>query len=409
VGVKRQGEVIFVQVDPFSDIGPVFPGGVISIGNFDGVHRGHCRLLARLRDRAREKQVDAIAVSFEPHPLRWIRPESAPASLVWPERKEELLRQCGADVTILLSTTRDFLNLSAEAFFHDVVLDRLRALGMVEGRNFCYGRSRGGTVELLAEQCKSASINLDVVDIIEGNDRQEISSSQVRRELVLGRVEQATKILGRPHRMKGRVVVGDQRGRSIGFPTANLVDIPVMLPREGVYACRAWLRGRSWPAAVNIGGNPTFDIAQQKVEAHLLDFEGDLYGQQIELDLLALVRDVQKFASLEDLKNQLANDIATTRRIERAYQHPFGCDLGQTIREWIELELADTIAPLQGRLGRVRLEGSVLRAELGLAGPSLPSWTVTGQAPWEERLRRAFPEVKWIEWEKLTHPEANVD
>jgi riboflavin kinase / FMN adenylyltransferase len=393
--------VISVQVDPFSDVGPTLEGGVVSIGNFDGVHRGHCRLLARLRQRSRETNARAIAVSFEPHPLRLIRPQAAPEALVWPERKEELLLAAGADQAILLATSTSFLNLSANAFFHDVVLGRLHARGMVEGRNFCYGQGRSGTIEILAEQCHAADIGLDVIDIIHGDDAREISSSQVRRELALGRVEQATEILGRPHRLKGLVVQGDQRGRTIGFPTANLAHVPVIIPGEGVYACRAWVKGRSYPAAVNIGGNPTFGIDQRKVEAHLIEFVGDLYNQSIELDLLRFVREVRPFPSLDELKNQLHEDVEFARQVEKSYRHPFGCDLGQTIREWLDMELTPLVEPIGGKLGNIRLEGDELSAAITFAGPTIPSVAISGLPSWEDRLRRTFPEVQSIHWEAI--------
>jgi riboflavin kinase/FMN adenylyltransferase len=318
--------------------------------------------------------------------------------LVWPERKIALLKASGADHALLLKTTSEFLSLSAESFFHDVVEQRLHAKGMVEGRNFCYGRARSGTIDVLSQQCQSARIGLDVIDIIESVDQREISSSQVRRELSAGRVEEAMLILGRPHRIRGIVVVGDQRGRSIGFPTANLQQIPVMLPGEGVYACRAWVNENPYPAAVNIGPNPTFGVQAQKVEAHLLNFAGDLYGQSIELDLIAKLRDVHSFASLDDLKNQLAIDIEKTRRLDAEYTHPFGCDLGQTISEWIDLELSPTIKPLGGSIGRVRLAGSELEISLQWKGPSSPHLQTTGEVSFVDRLQQVFPEVDRTCW-----------
>jgi riboflavin kinase/FMN adenylyltransferase len=387
-----------VQVDPFADIEPSLAGGVISIGNFDGIHRGHCRLLARMRQRAYEHQTHSIAVSFEPHPLKLVRPDSAPPSLVWPERKVTLLKDSGADHALLLRTTNEFLSLSAPSFFHDVVERRLRAKGMVEGRNFCYGRSRSGNIDILTQQCQAARIGLDVIDIIESNDCREISSSQVRRELSAGRVEEAMLILGRPHRIRGLVIAGDQRGRSIGFPTANLDQIPVMLPSDGVYACRAWINENHFAAAVNIGPNPTFGVHSQKVEAHLLDFAGDLYGQKIELDLIAKLRDVHSFASLEELKNQLALDLQKTRRLVGEYRHPFGCDLGQTISEWIDMELGPTIRPMDGSIERVWLAGNELEVMLRWAGPTSPYLLTTGEVSFIDRLRKVFPEVDRVRW-----------
>jgi riboflavin kinase/FMN adenylyltransferase len=388
-----------LPVDPFADLEPSLEGGVISIGNFDGVHRGHCRLLARLRQRARERGVPGIAVSFEPHPLRLIRPESAPPSLLWPGRKEELLRASGADQSILLATSPEFLRLSADAFFQQIVRERLHARGMVEGRNFCYGQARSGTIDVLSNQCQTARIGLDVIDIITSHDEREISSSQIRRELAAGRVEEATQILGRPHRIRGRVVAGDRRGRSIGFPTANLDDIPVMLPGNGVYAGRGWVQGKPYPVAINIGPNPTFGIDARKVEAHLLDFEGDLYEQTIEIDLLAHLREVRPFSSLDQLKDQLARDVARAREAESAYVHPFGSDLGQTIAQWIDLEWGPAIEPMGGSVPSVQLIGGELRIGVQLAGPMTPSLLITGRADFENRIRRSFPEVQTIVWD----------
>lgn len=389
-------------IDPLADIPESLTGGVVAIGNFEGVHRGHCRLLARLRDRARQIQAPAVAVSFDPHPLLLLRPESAPEPLLWTERKEKILVASGANYVAILRTTREFLNLSPDEFFQRIVLRGFRAKGMVEGRNFGFGRGRAGNIELLARQCQSADIPLDVVDIITGEGESEVSSTRIRRELAQGRIDVADQLLGRPYRVLGTVSPGDRRGATLGFPTANLTEIPVMIPKEGVYAGRIKIDGRTLAAACNIGPNPTFQVDSRKFEVHILDYSGDLYGRRIEVDLIERIRDVRAFSGIDDLKEQLARDVDRCRTINKNYMHPFGRDLGQTITQWVDGEIGPSLAALRGQVRKAVLE---LDGRLTIhldAPPNLPPHETLGLlGRLDGRLTAVFPEVSSVLWRSI--------
>lgn len=387
-----------MRVDPFAELPLALRRGVIAIGNFEGIHRGHCRLLAKLRSRARQVGGPAIAVSFDPHPLQLLRPQFAPTPLVWTKRKVEILRASGADGVAILRTSPEFLRLSAEEFFEQIVLGRFEARGMVEGRNFGYGHNRGGDIDVLSRQCQGAGLSIDIVDIITGQGDAEVSSSRIRREIAAGRIDVVTALLGRPHRIQGNVIAGDRRGRAIGFPTANLAEISVLIPSEGVYAGVAEVDGKRYPAACNIGPNPTFGVEERKFEAHLVGFEGDLYGRAIEIDLIARLRDVRSFAGIEELKSQLGRDVAQTASAAAQYHHPFGCDLGQTVFEWLRTEVAPALEPVGIQIRRVRLENGELTLLATAQGPLLPALRTELMLKFAENLRRTFAEIRTVRW-----------
>ncbi len=286
-------------------------GGAVAIGNFDGVHLGHARIVSRLIQRAREVQGPAVVLTFDPHPVRLLRPEEVPPPLTWTERKAELLLGQGIDGMFAYPTTEAFLQLSAQEFFDTVVCDLLGAQALIEGPNFYFGRNRGGDVVLLEQLCRKADIGLDVVEPYRlGESDQFVSSSRVRRLLAAGDVDAACQLLTRPYRIRGMITHGAGRGARLGFPTANLEAVDTMLPGEGVYAGRGLVDGQRWPAAINIGPNPTFAEQGRKVEVHLIGCCETLYGRPMEVDFLARLRDIQTFPSVEDLTNQLADDVA---------------------------------------------------------------------------------------------------
>jgi riboflavin kinase/FMN adenylyltransferase len=295
-------------------------GAFVTVGNFDGVHRGHQKLIGLLRQRADIAGVPALAVTFNPHPVALLRPDKAPVPLVWPEREIELLRDAGATEVALFHTGKWLLDLSAREFFDRVIRRQFAARGMVEGPNFAFGHDRQGDVGILEEWCRASEIEFEVVDPIQA-EGQIISSSRIRDALRQGEVSEARRFLGRPHRLRGIVTHGAGRGAGIGIPTVNLDEIDTLIPADGVYASRAFLEGedqarsRGWPAACNIGPNPTFGEQIRKVEAHLLGFHGELYGQTVELDFLERLRSTRPFSSLEDLLSQIRTDIERTRQI----------------------------------------------------------------------------------------------
>lgn len=297
-----------------ADLPAELRGGAVAIGNFDGVHRGHARIVARLLERARGVPGPAVVFTFDPHPVRILRPAEAPPPLTWTDRKAQLLAALGVDAVIAYPTDEALLQLSADDFFQRIVRDALDARAVVEGPNFYFGRGRAGTIDVLRQLTAEAGIALDVVEpLVEGG--LIVSSSRVRKLIAEGDLRQARRLLTQPYRIRGMVVHGAGRGAKIGFGTANIHAIDTLLPAVGVYAGRGFVNNRIWPAAINIGPNPTFGGAELKVEAHLLDWDGSpLYGQPLEIDFLARLRGVQQFANVEALTRQLHEDVAATRR-----------------------------------------------------------------------------------------------
>jgi riboflavin kinase / FMN adenylyltransferase len=289
-------------------------GGAVAIGNFDGVHRGHVAIVKRLLERAEAVGGPAIVFTFDPHPVRLLRPDQCPPPLTWTERKAELLAAQGVDWIIAYPTDEALLQLSAADFFRKIVRDALVARALVEGPNFYFGHNREGNVKRLAELSASADITLDVVPPVE-IDGQVVSSSRVRELIRTGQVEQALKLLSAPYRIRGMVTHGAGRATKIGFPTANLSAIDTLLPAIGVYAGRAIVGNSMYPAAINLGPSPTFGDAMIRVEVHLIGLAEPLYGQPLEVDFLARLRDIRPFESPAALIEQLKHDIEQVKQI----------------------------------------------------------------------------------------------
>jgi len=316
-----------IQIENLEELPKRARHAFVTVGNFDGVHRGHQRLIRRLRDRADAAGASALAITFDPHPVTLLRPEKAPVPLVWTAREVELLRDSGATEVGVFRTGRWLLNLSAREFFDRVIVGQLKARGMVEGPNFAFGHDRQGNVAVLGGWCSAAGIDFEVVEPYR-EDGELISSTRIRDALSEGRVEDAWRFLTRPHRIRGIVSHGAGRGAGLGIPTANLDEIDTLIPLDGVYAARALVLDRddgesgSWPAACNIGPNPTFGEQSRKVEAHLIGFDGDLYGRGIELDFLARLRPTRKFDGLDDLLTQIRQDIESAACVYRETVDP---------------------------------------------------------------------------------------
>ena len=315
-GFEQRGKMSVITIENVRDFPARARGAIVTVGNFDGVHRGHQRLLSRLRAKADAAGVAALAITFDPHPVALLRPDKAPVPLVWPEREIALLQAAGATEVGVFRTGPWLLDLSAHEFFDRVIRGQLAARGIVEGPNFAFGHDRLGDVSILRDWCAQAGIDFEVVEATVIEDRL-VSSSLIRQSLGEGRVEEAARFLGRPYRIRGRVDRGAGRGAGLGFPTANLGEIDTLVPLEGVYACLAWVDGRgpAWPAACNLGPNPTFGEMARKVEAHLIGFAGDLYGKSVELDFLERLRGTQKFSGLDELLRQIHADVEHARRI----------------------------------------------------------------------------------------------
>jgi riboflavin kinase/FMN adenylyltransferase len=290
--------------------------GAIAIGNFDGVHRGHASLIASLRDQARLAGGPAVALTFDPHPATILRPGVPLVFLTTLADRVNLLHSLGAEHVVILRVTKDLLQLTAREFFVQVVLEQLQARAVVEGPNFCFGRNREGTVEVLAELCRGSGLGLTIVPpvvLAEG----EVSSSRVRASLLQGDVVAARQLLGRPYLLRGQVVTGQRRGQTIGFPTANLAQTPTVVPGEGVYAVRVRVEGvreSTWPGGANIGPNPTFGEQERKIEVHLIGFTGDLYGRQLGMEFVSRLRETRAFSGPAELIAQLQRDVEQARQ-----------------------------------------------------------------------------------------------
>jgi riboflavin kinase/FMN adenylyltransferase len=293
------------------------PGGVVlTIGNFDGVHLGHRRLIEAARARGRTLDAPVVAVTFEPHPLAIVAPHRAPARLITLQEKVALLRMMGVDATIVLRSSRELLTSTAEQFLVDIA-EACQPRAIVEGPTFHFGRGREGSIQTLREYSTRLGFALTVVDELHSNglsDHPAINSSAIREALQQGRLADANAMLGRPYRITGVVDGGQHRGTTLGFPTANLYEIPHLLPAQAVYVAIAQLvDGTLYLSAANIGPQPTFAQAEARVEAHLLDYSGELSGQHLGLHLLAKIREQIRFRGAEELVAQLRRDVEHTR------------------------------------------------------------------------------------------------
>lgn len=295
------------------------PGGwgrsAVTIGVFDGVHRGHQAIIGHLVKRAKDLDVRSVVVTFDPHPAEVVRPGSHPAVLTEPARKAELIDELGVDVLCVVPFTPDFSRLPAEAFVHDVLVENLHAALVVVGENFRFGHRAAGDVELLERLGRTFGFAVEGAPLV-ADDSTVFSSTYIRSCIDAGDVRAAAAALGRPHRLEGVVVRGDQRGREIGFPTANLlVHKFAAVPADGIYA--GWLvrRGQRMRAAISIGTNPTFSGRERRVEAYILDFDGDLYGERVALDFVAHLREMRRYDGVGPLVAQITEDVAQTREV----------------------------------------------------------------------------------------------
>jgi len=289
---------------------PTLEGGAVLVGNFDGVHLGHRALVTTAV--ALGKPV--VALTFDPHPQRVLMGEMPPPLMRLSDRIATL-RSAGVDAVAILRTTPELLALSPEAFFEEILLRRFRSRVIVEGYNFRFGRARTGDIHTLRSLCEIHGVHFEVVPpAIDAGEP--ISSSRVRSGLLAGDVVAVRRWLARAYDITGRVILGQQRGRTLGFPTANLGAIETLLPAEGVYAVWAIPEdGTRCRAAANIGPNPTFGEDARKIEVHLLDFQGDLYGRTMRVEFVQRLRATQPFRGVEALVEQLQRDIAETRNI----------------------------------------------------------------------------------------------
>ncbi|MFD7975276.1 bifunctional riboflavin kinase/FAD synthetase [Streptomyces sp. NPDC059071] len=302
---------------------------VVTIGSYDGVHRGHQLIIGRAVERARELGVPSVVVTFDPHPSEVVRPGSHPPLLAPHHRRAELMAELGVDAVLILPFTAEFSQLSPADFIVKVLVDKLHARCVIEGPNFRFGHKAAGNVTFLAELGATYDYEVEVIDLrVRGaaGGGEPFSSTLTRRLVAEGDMAGAAEILGRPHRVEGVVVRGAQRGRELGFPTANVETLPhTAIPADGVYAGWLTAAGERMPAAISVGTNPQFDGTERTVEAYAIDREGlDLYGLHVAVDFLAYVRGMLRFDTLDDLLVAMAEDVKQCRELTAAYDREHG-------------------------------------------------------------------------------------
>ncbi|SOC48491.1 riboflavin kinase / FMN adenylyltransferase [Blastococcus aggregatus] len=299
---------------------------VVTIGMYDGVHRGHQKLIGAAVARARAMRRPSLLLTFDPHPAEVVRPGSHPAILTALDRKAELVAGLGVDAMCVLPFTPEFMRLPPETFTHTVLVEHLHAAQVVVGENFTYGHKAAGTVSTLTAEGRRFGFAVEGVPLAEDSSDSgdvTISSTYIRACVAAGDLVAAARALGRPHRVDGIVVRGDRRGRDLGYPTANVESPPyTAIPADGVYAGHLVTRdprgGASrerFPAAISVGSNPTFQGSRRTVEAFVLDYDGDLYGEHVGVEFVSRLRPMAAFADVEALVVAMAKDVEDTRRI----------------------------------------------------------------------------------------------
>jgi riboflavin kinase / FMN adenylyltransferase len=291
-------------------------GSVITVGTFDGVHRGHREVLREIVRRGERTGRRSVLVTFHPHPLRIVRPEAAPPLLTTPDEKKQILAESGLEYAVFIPFTRVLQRYPADRFVEEILVRRLAMEELVVGYDHGFGRGREGDVETMRELGRRLGFGVDVVEAVEV-EAGAISSTRIRRAVAEGDVAAAMNGLGRPYSLRGVVVRGDGRGRRLGFPTANIQvsDSDKLIPGSGVYAVFGTVRDRRLPGLLHLGPRPTFAGAGPSVELHLLDFDKELYGEAVKVELVERLRGVSAFSSAEELVAQLRRDAEEGRRV----------------------------------------------------------------------------------------------
>ncbi len=298
-----------------SGLPPDVDGTVVTVGSFDGVHRGHMAVLREITRRADQRGLDSVLVTFDRHPLTVVRPEEAPGMLTTPDEKKEILSQSGLDYVAFLPFTRTLSQYGPEEFVDHVLCGRFRVAELVIGYDHGFGHGREGDIDLLRRLGRRFGFAVDVVPAV-GVDGAPVSSTGIRRSVAAGEVEKAARELGRPYSFRGPVVTGLGRGRDLGFPTANIKapEGGKLLPKQGIYAVRASLRTEIRSGLLHLGPRPTFAGSPPSIELYILDFDQDIYGERVRVDFLKRLRDVRPFGTAGELIEQMKRDREMARR-----------------------------------------------------------------------------------------------
>ena len=301
-------------ITDLSKITSRFTKSVITLGNFDGIHLGHQELVRMVIRRAAEIEGQSMVVTFRPHPLKVLAPEKCPPLISIYEEKIQIFEKLGIDVLVKIPFSLRFAEMTPREFVKDILCDLLGAKDIFVGYNYKFGRGREGTTQTLKQMGKEYGFIVHEVEQI-SLDGEVISSTKIRQFLKAGDVEHAAKLLGRPYAIAGIVIRGDSRGKTLGFPTANIASKHAIIPSDGVYAVKLLAREKCLSGVVNIGIRPTFDTRSLAIEVHVFDFNEDLYGEEITLYFIRKIREERKFDTAEALIGQIKKDISTARDI----------------------------------------------------------------------------------------------
>jgi riboflavin kinase/FMN adenylyltransferase len=305
-------------IESIADIREPLTNAVITIGNFDGVHIGHQALFHTVMEKADAIGGTSVAMTFEPHPIRVLKPDGHPPLITLHEQKVELIAKTGIDVLICVPFDEKFATLSADAFVKDLLLDTIGVKAIVVGHDYTFGRNREGDVPTLQKMAAAGGFEVLVTDWIQASNehRERISSTNVRRVVHAGDMRAAKRMLGRYYQIRGIVAQGRNRGgKLLGFPTANINLQDELCPKSGIYAVTVEHANQTLPAVANIGYSPTFDDHIFTVEVHILDFDEDIYNQKIKVNFVKRLREERKFDSIEALSAQIAKDVDAARAI----------------------------------------------------------------------------------------------
>ncbi len=299
-----------------------YKNAVVTIGNFDGVHKGHQALINEIVKKAAAIDGTAIALTFEPHPIRVLKKNNHPPLITRYDQKVELLSQSGLDVLICIPFTREFASITAKEFIEDILVNRIGMKAIVIGKDYAFGKNREGNIDFLKKYATAFGFEVIVPDWIpvSGSQPNRISSTRIRELVMDGAVEEVVDLLGRNYQIRGKVETGRNRGgKLLGFPTANIKLHDELSPKLGVYAVTVECLGKKFKGVANIGYSPTFDDHKFTVEVHILDFNENIYGQRIRVNFISRLRDEKKFANIEDLSEQIRHDIEKARELLTAY------------------------------------------------------------------------------------------
>ena len=309
-------------IDRLERIQQPFVNAVITIGNFDGVHIGHQALFHEVIEKADALKGTAIAMTFEPHPMRVLKKNNHPPLITLYEQKQELIERSGIDVLICVPFTKEFAELSAEKFIKELLIKKIGMKAIIVGEDYTFGKNREGNLAVLKSYASQLDYEVIVAEWIKATrdvpDR--ISSTRVRKLVMAGQIKSARKMLGRHYQIRGMVVKGrDRGGKLLGIPTANINLQDELCPKTGIYAVTVEYRNRLYKGVANIGYSPTFNDNEFTVEVHILDFSDNIYGQKIRVNFIERIRDEKKFGHIDELKSQIHQDIEAAQKILVVY------------------------------------------------------------------------------------------